>query len=135
MRNVSILGSLLLVLSACSTAPHSTPTVSARVNGILLQMSVKKARESGFPAGTKIYGADLVTIDSGKTEFVPANSSTVSRTANGGLVVKDYDGDVVQSFPPTARLNIVHNGRTQAVRPDESVPPEYRNATPLAILK
>ncbi len=136
MKNLLILAPLFILLSACgSGGGKSTTTMPASVRRTELQMAVATARENGFPSGTKIYGSDLVTIYSGKAQFVVGSRSTVRRTQDGGYIVRDYRGNVLQSFPRTARLEVVHNGVTQAVRPDRPVPPEYKNATPLEIVK
>lgn len=135
-KHFLILGPLFALMSACGSGGRdSASSMPASVRRTAVQQAAQIAQENGFPSGSKIYGSDLVIINFGKTHFVPATTSTIARSANGGFIVKDHLGKVVRLFPSTATLTIEHDGRTQSIRPNQSVPLEYKNARALEILK
>ena len=72
-----------------------------------------------LPAGTRLYAA----------------SEIVGKNADGTVVLLDASGNVVQTFPRSAVIQVQKDAMVQAVLPGDPVPTKYQHSKPFEVIR
>lgn len=120
--------------------PNELPRINPRCINMTLRPRDRVVFEvmcsaGRLPRGTRLYVSDVIAVRDGNRITLPTGSQTISKRSDGSIVLLNAQGEVIQTFPKSAVIQVQKGAQAQAIQPGKTLPNKYEHSTPAMVIK